>query len=304
MFDAITYGKGSAVLHMVDEFTGTESFRAGVQRLPARPRVRQHRDRRPVREPRPGLGMADQRDHEHLDLPKGFPQIEVTDVAGGVRLAQRPLPGHPRRRPTPRRGRCRSRSGDPRPVSDFAQKVLLTADEMVVDVGDVDWIVANVGGHGFYRTHYSDELFADLLAHLERARRPRALLARVRHPGAGAQRRGRRGQLPRPGRRVRGGTGAGDLVGDHRRSGDARAPRAGVRGPSRVRGLRPIGRRAAARPTGTEPVRHRHRSRPEAPRRPDRHARHPRQRPGDHRALRTDRRRGAGRRRPSIPIPR
>ena len=49
----------------------------------------------------------------------------------------------------------------------FSQKVLLTDDEMVVDVGDVDWIVANVGGHGFYRTHYSDDLFADLLAHLE-----------------------------------------------------------------------------------------------------------------------------------------
>ena len=49
----------------------------------------------------------------------------------------------------------------------FAQKVLLTADEMVVDVGDVDWIVANVSGHGFYRTQYSDALFADLLARLE-----------------------------------------------------------------------------------------------------------------------------------------
>ena len=27
--------------------------------------------------------------------------------------------------------------------------------------------MANVGGHGFYRTHYSDDLFADLLAHVE-----------------------------------------------------------------------------------------------------------------------------------------
>ncbi len=30
MFDAITYGKGSAVLHMLDEFIGVEQFRAGV----------------------------------------------------------------------------------------------------------------------------------------------------------------------------------------------------------------------------------------------------------------------------------
>ena len=30
MFDAITYGKGSAVLHMIDEFVGVENFREGV----------------------------------------------------------------------------------------------------------------------------------------------------------------------------------------------------------------------------------------------------------------------------------
>ena len=31
----------------------------------------------------------------------------------------------------------------------------------------VDWIVANVGGHGFYRTHYSGEVFTDCSAHVE-----------------------------------------------------------------------------------------------------------------------------------------
>ena len=49
----------------------------------------------------------------------------------------------------------------------FSEKVLLADEEMVVDVGDVDWIVANVGGHGFYRTQYSDNLFTNLLAHVE-----------------------------------------------------------------------------------------------------------------------------------------
>ncbi len=49
----------------------------------------------------------------------------------------------------------------------FSRKVLLTDGDTVVDVGDVDWIVANVGGHGFYRTHYSDDLFAGVLGHLD-----------------------------------------------------------------------------------------------------------------------------------------
>jgi aminopeptidase N len=38
----------------------------------------------------------------------------------------------------------------------------------VAGIEDVDWIVANVGGHGYYRTHYSEDLFAGLLAHLDR----------------------------------------------------------------------------------------------------------------------------------------
>jgi aminopeptidase N len=33
--------------------------------------------------------------------------------------------------------------------------------------GTVDYVVANAGGHGFYRTRYSDDLFTSLLGHLD-----------------------------------------------------------------------------------------------------------------------------------------
>ncbi len=50
----------------------------------------------------------------------------------------------------------------------YETKVLLTEDEMVVPVqGTVDYVVANAGGHGFYRTRYSEDLFASLLEHLD-----------------------------------------------------------------------------------------------------------------------------------------
>src|SRR4029077_12173291 len=97
---------------------------------------------------------------------KGFPQIEVTAVAGGVRVAQDRYLVIPDDSDTTR-GQVPIEVRGSAAGAGFAQKVLLTTDEMVVDVGDVDWIVANVGGHGFYRTHYSDELFTNLLAHVE-----------------------------------------------------------------------------------------------------------------------------------------
>jgi puromycin-sensitive aminopeptidase len=166
MFDAITYGKGSAVLHMVDEFTGPERFRDGVRNY-----LHAHEYA--------NTATADL--FESLDgasewpvsdimstwlYRKGFPLVEVRRTAGGVRLAQRrylviPDPSDTTTWQVPIELRG-SAAGAP-----FSRKVLLTGEEMIVDVGDVDWIVANAGGHGYYRTQYADDLFADLLAHVD-----------------------------------------------------------------------------------------------------------------------------------------
>ena len=90
MFDAITYGKGSAVLWMIEQFIGTEQFRKGIGELPAQARVRQHR-----RPPTFGKGWTGHRTGRSArswtpgSTSEGFPQIEVQAVGSGVKLSQR-----------------------------------------------------------------------------------------------------------------------------------------------------------------------------------------------------------------------
>jgi puromycin-sensitive aminopeptidase len=158
MFDAITYGKGSAVLHMVDEFIGPEHFRSGVSDY-----LRDHRFGNTVTADLwAGLdGASDWPVSEILDTwvyQPGFPQIDVSRVDGGVRLAQRRYLVTPdetdRTRwkvPLQLRGVV---GGVP-----FEQEVLLDDDEVVVPLdGEVGWLVANGGGRGFFHTRYDRDL--------------------------------------------------------------------------------------------------------------------------------------------------
>ena len=167
MFDAITYGKGSAVLHMLDEFMGVESFRKGVSNY-----LRKHSYGNTVTTDLwEGLdGASDYPVSAIMDTwvyQRGFPQVDVKPVKGGVELAQRRYLVIPDETdstiwkiPIQLRG-----SVDGKP---FESKYLLEKDEAVVEIdGSIDWIVANAGGFGFYRTNYSDDLFADLLRHID-----------------------------------------------------------------------------------------------------------------------------------------
>ena len=48
-----------------------------------------------------------------------------------------------------------------------SERVLLDDVEMTIDLpGQVEWVVVNAGGHGFYRVSYSAQLFDALLARL------------------------------------------------------------------------------------------------------------------------------------------
>jgi aminopeptidase N len=166
MFDAITYGKGSAVLHMIDEFVGVENFRAGVGNY-----LRKHSYANTVTTDL-WEGLDGASEYPVSDImntwvyQRGFPQIDVKLVDGGVRLAQRRYMVIPDETdttiwkvPVQIRG-----SADGRP---FEVKFLLETDEDVVPVtGDIDWVVANAGGYGFYRTNYSPDLFDALLSHI------------------------------------------------------------------------------------------------------------------------------------------
>ena len=165
MFDSITYGKGSAVLRMIELFMGEENFRIGVGNY-----LRKHAYANTVTTDLwEGLdGASDWSIGEIMDTwvyQRGFPQIDVEKTTTGIRLSQRRFLAIPDETddtiwsvPISLRGVV---NGQP-----YEEKVLLTTDETEVPIdGDVELLVANAGS-GFYRTRYSEELFAKLLGHL------------------------------------------------------------------------------------------------------------------------------------------
>ena len=163
MFDAITYGKGSAVLHMLDEFIGVEAFRTGVGNY-----LRKHSYSNTVTADLwEGLDGASQYPvSEIMDTwvyQRGFPQIDVKLVDGGVRLSQRRYLVIPDETDTT----IWKVPLQIRGVSDgeaFHIRYLLEDDEATVPIdGDIEWVVANAGGSGFYRTRYSEDAFEDLM---------------------------------------------------------------------------------------------------------------------------------------------
>ncbi len=167
MFDAITYGKGSAVLHMLDEFMGVENFREGVGNY-----LRKHSYSNTVTADLwEGLdGASDYPVSEIMDTwvyQRGFPQVDVKKVDSGIELAQRRYLAIPDETdttiwkvPVQLRG---SVNGEP-----FHQKTLLETDEATLEIdGSIDWMTANAGGYGFYRTRYEESLFESLMEHVD-----------------------------------------------------------------------------------------------------------------------------------------
>ncbi len=165
MFDSITYGKGSAVLHMIDEFIGVESFRRGVGNY-----LRRHAYANTVTgDLWEGLDSAsDWPVSEVMNTwvyQRGFPQIEIRASDDGIRLSQRRYLVIPDETDTTI-WKVPIQLGGSSNGETFTSKVLLEDDEIVVPVDGLDWVVGNGGGYGFYRTSYSDDLFARLLDHI------------------------------------------------------------------------------------------------------------------------------------------
>lgn len=164
MFDAITYGKGSAVLHMLDEFIGTDHFQEGVRAY-----LNAHiYGNTSTADLWTGLDSA-------TDWPvgeiastwvyqPGFPQVRISRTPDGIQIAQRRylvIPddgdGTQWQIPIQIRGHMNGRP--------FSKDILLTERQTAVP-GAFDWVVGNVDGHGFFRTSYDDGLFAALLKHV------------------------------------------------------------------------------------------------------------------------------------------
>jgi puromycin-sensitive aminopeptidase len=170
MFDALTYGKGSSVLRMIEQYLGELTFQAGVGDY-----LRKHSYANTVTADLwEGLNRASSTDvgavMDTWILQGGFPQVEVAATSQGIRLTQRRFLAMPDETdqttwkiPVQVRG---SAGGIP-----IETKVLLADTEQVVPIeGEIDWIVANGGGHGFYRVSYQPALatrMVDALPHLD-----------------------------------------------------------------------------------------------------------------------------------------
>jgi puromycin-sensitive aminopeptidase len=166
MFDALTYGKGSSVLRMIEQFIGEESFRRGVGDY-----LRRHAYGNTVTADLwAGLnGASGQPVGEIMDtwiLQRGFPQIDVQSAPEGIRVSQRrflTIPDETDQTIWKVPLQVRGIAEEP-----FAEKFLLAQTEATIPVGDLSLVVANAGGHGFYRVRYDDKLFAALVDHLPR----------------------------------------------------------------------------------------------------------------------------------------
>lgn len=167
MFDAITYGKGSAVLRMIEMFIEEDRFRIGVGNY-----LSKHQYGNTVT---PDLwealdGVCVWPVSEIMDTwiyQRGFPQIDVVRTPDGLKFSQQRYLVTPDERdttiwsvPLQLRG---SIDGEP-----FHRKVLLDSHADTIRLeGNIDWVVANAWGHGFYRTSYSDDIFEDLFSNLD-----------------------------------------------------------------------------------------------------------------------------------------
>jgi puromycin-sensitive aminopeptidase len=174
MFDVLTYEKGASVLRMLEQYLGPEVFRAGV-----RDYLQTHK-----------LANADTGDlwaalgrAAHQPIPAvmdgwifrpGYPVVTVSRDAGGhLVLAQQrfnylraplppaaPEPEQPWQ--VPIQLRVHGRGGT------VEERVLLAGGEARLRLGDAsDAVVANAGGHGFYRVRYAADLLEALLKRLD-----------------------------------------------------------------------------------------------------------------------------------------
>jgi puromycin-sensitive aminopeptidase len=192
MFDVLTYDKGGAVLRMLERFVGPARFREGVRAY-----LSAH-----VEGNTETTDLWDAIEEAAADEPVrslmdswifqgGFPLVQVDATGDGVRLEAEPFarlregdrapaPG------TPQSGIGRDwlvpvivgRRGDDTAVREgtapedapHTARIVLGATETTVDLGGdpAAAVVANVGGYGFYRVRYDEELSARLIAALDR----------------------------------------------------------------------------------------------------------------------------------------
>ncbi len=172
MFDVLTYAKGASVLRMIEQYVGAERFRDGVRRY-----LRAHQfGSTETSDLWQAIGAATS-DASILPMMDswvfqgGVPLVEVRQHGGTVVLSQRRflltgdggeadpswlIPIHNRF--------VNGASADPPTALVLGPQPL----QLAAPAADGGWIVANAGGHGYYRTRYDGASFRGLLGSFSR----------------------------------------------------------------------------------------------------------------------------------------
>jgi puromycin-sensitive aminopeptidase len=169
MFDILTYEKGAAVLRMLEQYLGGEEFRKGISRY-----LQEHAfgntettDLWDALEA--SSGQPARRIMDSWIFQAGFPLVSVeTSSDGRLTLTQRLFRYLQDEQPpdTLWQVPIMLRAGKDSQTS--RNKLLL--DERTKQVAlpeGTNWVVANEGGHGFYRVRYSSELLRKLTANVQ-----------------------------------------------------------------------------------------------------------------------------------------
>ncbi len=168
MFDVLTYEKGASVLRMLEQYLGNDSFRDGIRLY-----LRRHAyanaettdlwDALEESTHQPARALMDS-----WIFQPGYPLLSVEKDGHGLILSQRlfrylqdgDVPD--RKFHVPIFLRIGTKQGT------VNQTVLLTDQELHIQLPeDLDWVVANAGGHGFYRVRYNSELMAAVKRELQ-----------------------------------------------------------------------------------------------------------------------------------------
>jgi puromycin-sensitive aminopeptidase len=163
MFDVLTYQKGGSVVRMLEQYLGEESFRSGVQQYLERYRFGNTETTDLWDALEEATGRPARRIMDSWIFQPGFPLLRVELDGRRARFAQHRFAYGAHRNGTrwsvPVIVRA-SVGGTP-----VEQRVLVEDDTATVDFdGDLDWLLANVGAHGFYRVAYPPGVPERLLA--------------------------------------------------------------------------------------------------------------------------------------------
>ncbi len=168
LFDVITYSKGGAVLRMAEQFLGVQVFRSGIRRY-----MDAYKDGNASggdlwKKLGEASGQPVPKIMESWTKQPGFPLLRVEARGGNrVRVSQQRFFSDPEVKaseqlwaiPVILRYGVGEETKEKRFVLDGA------SEEITLDA-KADWLCANAGGVGFYRTLYDGDALSTLLAHL------------------------------------------------------------------------------------------------------------------------------------------